>query len=222
MNENYGDDLRRELQKLRDDMGIDPDKSGLSGKKSRPSRRAEKAPKVVPARVTEEPLLVTNSPSSLAVEDKGAANPTSDIRVETSSPKPEPKAAPPQGGSSKSGSKKVRRGALIGAGVFLVAASTYGYVRFDFVTATQGIDTTLGESADRAIVIDTVDDVSRTDLVAAILPFPAEDGSDAVLIGTVFSENTETVAVYDGEVIWQIPVDDILGTVLFATATESL
>ena len=222
MTENYGDDLRREMQKLRAEMGIDPAGNAHSGKKARPSKRSEKAAKIVSARVTEAPLLVTNSPSSLTVEDKGAAKSTSDLRVETTSPKPEPKAAPPQGGSSESGSKKVRRGALIGAGVFLVAASTYGYVRFDFVTATQGIDTTLGESADRAIVIDTADDVSRTDLVAAILPFPAEDGSDAVLIGTVFSENTETVAVFDGEVIWQIPVDDILGTVLFATATESL
>jgi hypothetical protein len=118
--------------------------------------------------------------------------------------------------------KRLRLLVIVGLGLVVIGASTYGLTRFDFVTATQGIDTTLGNSANRGVVVDTADDVAPNDLVAALLPNPDEAGSDGVLIGTVFSENTETVAVYDGEVIWQIPVGNVLGTVLFATATESL
>jgi len=223
VNENYGDDLRREMQKLRVEMGISPEKSGRSVKKPRASWRVEKASKNVPPRVSEPKALVVDTPATPTVDDtKVAVNPTSDIRVESVSPAAGPKFSTPKPVNPKAIPTKLGRGALISAGVLIVAASTYGYVRFDFVTATQGIDTTLGESANRAIVIDTFADVARTDLVAAKLPYPKDDGSDAILIGTVFSDNTETVAVYDGEVIWQIPVGDVLGTVMFATATEAL
>ena len=161
MDENYGDDLRREMKKFRDEMGVKAAKSDRVEKKARPPRKA------VPI-------------------------------------------------------KRFRLLVIVGLGLIVIGASTYGVTRFDFVTATQGIDTTLGISANRGFVLDTADDVAPNDLVAALLPNSAEESLDGVLIGTVFSENTETVAVYDGEVIWQIPVGNVLGTVLFATATESL
>jgi len=161
VDEKYGDDLRREMKKFRDEMGIKPAKSDRVEKKARPLRKA------VPI-------------------------------------------------------KRFRLIAIVGLGLVVVGASTYGLTRFDFVTATQGIDTTHGISANRGFVLDTADDVAPNDLVAALLPSADEESSDGVLIGTVFSENAETVAVYDGEVIWQIPVGNVLGTVLFATATEYL
>jgi hypothetical protein len=37
----------------------------------------------------------------------------------------------------------------------------------------------------------------------------------------VFSKNDETYALYDGEVIWQIPIGSIRGKVLFAEATQT-
>jgi hypothetical protein len=161
VDENYGDDLRREMKRFRDEMGVKPARSSRSVKKEPRSRRTASA-------------------------------------------------------------KRFRLIAIVGLGLVVVGASTYGLTRFDFVTATQGIDTTLGISANRGFVLDTADDVAPNDLVAALLPNADEESLDGVLIGTVFSENTETVAVYDGEVIWQIPVGNVLGTVLFATATESL
>lgn len=226
MTENYGDDLRREMQKLRAEMGIDPAGNAHSGKKARPSKRSEKAAKVekvASSRASEEPLLVTSDSPAVAiddrVEDAASARETHD---ETRSPSPTPKISRTDAVDSKSGSKRTRLAVLAGASLLLVAASTYGYVRFDIVTAAQGIDTTFGKSVDRAVIVDTVVDVAPNDLVAALLPGSSADGESAVLIGTVFSENTETVAVYDGDIIWQIPVGDILGTVLFASATESL
>lgn len=226
MTENYGDDLRREMQKLRDDMGISPDGSARPAKKARPSKRTEKAAKVAkvtPARAVEKPPLVTNDSPVVVIDDRVEEIKTPrETPAETRSPSPQPKISRSDAIDSKSGSTRTRLAVLAGASLLLVAASTYGYVRFDIVTAAQGIETNFGNSVDRTVIVDTVVDVAPNDLVAALLPGSSADGESAVLIGTVFSENTETVAVYDGDVIWQIPVGDILGTVLFASATESL
>lgn len=226
MTDNYGDDLRREMQKLRKELGIRPDGSGRPAKKARPSKRSEKAAKVkkvAPARAIEEPSLVTTDFPEMVLEDRMVdVKSVRKTHDETRSPSPKLKISRPDAVNSKSGSTRTRLAVLAGASLLLVAASTYGYVRFDFVTAAQGIETTFGKSVDRTVIVDTVVDVAPNDLVAALLPGSSADGESAVLIGTVFSENSETVAVYDGDVIWQIPVGDILGTVLFASATESL
>jgi hypothetical protein len=39
-------------------------------------------------------------------------------------------------------------------------------------------------------------------------------------MGSVFSVNDQSYALYDGEVIWQIPLADIKGVVMFADATQ--
>lgn len=55
----------------------------------------------------------------------------------------------------------------------------------------------------------------------AVQPGSPEDAPE-LIIGTVFSSNEETYALYDGEVIWQIPLADLKGKVLFAEATQKL
>jgi hypothetical protein len=54
------------------------------------------------------------------------------------------------------------------------------------------------------------------DLVVALLP----GGQGLLIMGSVFSVNDQSYALYDGEVIWQIPLADIKGVVMFANATQ--
>jgi hypothetical protein len=48
-----------------------------------------------------------------------------------------------------------------------------------------------------------------------------DTNKEILVIGTVFSKNDQTYALYDGEVIWQITAEQIRGIVLFAEATEA-
>jgi hypothetical protein len=52
--------------------------------------------------------------------------------------------------------------------------------------------------------------------VVALLP----GGQGFLIMGSVFSVNDQSYALYDGEVIWQIPLADIKGVVMFADATQ--
>ncbi len=113
-------------------------------------------------------------------------------------------------GSNK---KKVILGA---SALVLVVLSLSLIIRFDVVTAAQGIDTTLGSSVNRTVIIDTAVTAQPEDLVVALLP----GGQGLLIMGSVFSVNDQSYALYDGEVIWQIPLADIKGVVMFANATQ--
>ena len=113
----------------------------------------------------------------------------------------------------RSNKKKIILGA---SALVIVVLSLSLIIRFDVVTASQGIETTLGSSENRTVIIDTVVTAQPEDLVVALLP-----GDQGLLImGSVFSVNDQSYALYDGEVIWQIPLGDIKGVVIFASATE--
>jgi hypothetical protein len=70
------------------------------------------------------------------------------------------------------------------------------------------------------VFIEKTDTAIQNDLIVALLPGSGD--AKTLIIGTVFSSNEETYALYDGEVIWQIPLADLKGKVLFATALESV
>jgi hypothetical protein len=103
----------------------------------------------------------------------------------------------------------------------IVTILTLGLINFTFVTVNGGIETTLGSSDNRTVLIVRADDVERSDLVVAVLRRAGAEGSDLLVLGTVFSKNDQTYALYDGEVIWQIPLGNIRGKVLFAKATQT-
>lgn len=109
--------------------------------------------------------------------------------------------------------KKVILGA---SALVLVVLSLSLILRFEIVTANQGIDTTLGSSENRTVIIDTAVTAQPEDLVVALLP----GGQGFLIMGSVFSVNDQSYALYDGEVIWQIPLADIKGVVMFADATQ--
>jgi hypothetical protein len=109
---------------------------------------------------------------------------------------------------------------LGGVGVVLLGLVIFTFARFQVVTVAQGIETTLGASGERSVLIAKASEADRNDLVVAVLPGAGVDGKEVLIMGTVFSENDETYALYDGEVIWQIPLTDIRGMVMFAQATQ--
>lgn len=113
----------------------------------------------------------------------------------------------------RSNKKKV----IFGASAFLIVVLSLSLIiRFDVVTASQGIDTTLGSSVNRTVIIDTAVTAQPEDLVVALLP----GGQGLLIMGSVFSVNDQSYALYDGEVIWQIPLADVKGVVMFADATQ--
>jgi hypothetical protein len=79
----------------------------------------------------------------------------------------------------------------------------------------------LGEAKGTQVLIQVDAAIAPNDLVVAIQPGSPEDAPE-LIIGTVFSSNEETYALYDGEVIWQIPLEDLRGKVIFAEATQKL
>jgi len=108
-------------------------------------------------------------------------------------------------------------GAAIAGIIFLFVI----WLNFGFVKVSQGIETTRGPSEDKNIFISKTDNVSREDLVVAVLPGTGVDSEELLVAGTIFSSNDEYYAIYDGEVIWQVPIDQIRGKVVFAKPTQS-
>ena len=108
--------------------------------------------------------------------------------------------------------------AIVGAVLIIVIVLL---AKFEFVTPDAGIKTSLGSAKGHSVLIEKGAAISPNDLIVAVQPGSPEDAPE-LIIGTVFSSNEETYALYDGEVIWQIPVGDLKGKVLFATATQKL
>ena len=107
---------------------------------------------------------------------------------------------------------------LISAGLILVICSVLIFIKFDLVKVTQGIETTRGTAASKTFLVINSDDFKQNDLVVAQLPGASKDD---LLIGTIFSQNEEFYALYDGEVIWQVAHKDVIGKVLFSDATQT-
>jgi hypothetical protein len=121
-------------------------------------------------------------------------------------------------GRLKISDKSVRLfGTAIASVIFLLVIS----VNFGFVKVSQGIDTTRGPSENKTMFISKTDTASSNDLVVAVLPGTGNGSEELLVMGTIFSSNEEFYAIYDGEVIWQVPFDQIRGKVLFAKPTQS-
>lgn len=115
-----------------------------------------------------------------------------------------------------------RKSVLFGGmgAIIVIILLIVGFANFAFVTTKQGIETTLGSSDGRTVLIAKGSTAAQSDLVVAVLPGTTDTDAEQLIMGTVFSMNDQTYALYDGEVIWQIPLDDVKGRVLFASATQ--
>jgi hypothetical protein len=115
--------------------------------------------------------------------------------------------------------KKITVASVVAAVVLVVVIVLLA--KFEFVTPDAGIKTSLGSAKGHSVLIEKGAAIAPNDLIVAVQPGSPEDAPE-LIIGTVFSSNEETYALYDGEVIWQIPVGDLKGKVLFAEATQKL
>jgi hypothetical protein len=115
--------------------------------------------------------------------------------------------------------KKITVASVVAAVVLLVVIVLGA--KFEYVTPNGGIETSLGDGMGTTVLIEKGAAIAPNDLIVAVQPGSPEDAPE-LIIGTVFSSNEETYALYDGEVIWQIPLADLKGKVLFATATQKL
>ncbi|MEN9955126.1 MAG: hypothetical protein RLZZ41_790 [Actinomycetota bacterium] len=103
---------------------------------------------------------------------------------------------------------------ILAIGLTLVMSLSY-------VTVGDGIETNLGSSVDRTVLTLKASEANQGDLLVASLGLDNETNEEILIMGTVFSKNDQTYALYDGEVIWQITAEQIRGKVLFAEATET-
>jgi hypothetical protein len=112
--------------------------------------------------------------------------------------------------------------AIVAGGLSVVLAVGFTLLlNLSYVSVSGGIETTLGSSEDRTVLTLKASGASQGDLLVASLGVDDETGQEILIMGTVFSMNEQTYALYDGEVIWQITAEQIRGKVLFAEATET-
>jgi hypothetical protein len=109
---------------------------------------------------------------------------------------------------------------LGGIGVTLAVLLTV-LMNLSYLTVSNGIETTLGTSENRTVLTLKSSEANQGDLIVASLGLDNETNEEILVVGTVFSKNDQTYALYDGEVIWQITAEQIRGKVLFAEATET-
>lgn len=131
------------------------------------------------------------------------------------------KAAKSFGGVLAAAAKHKKAIILGAAGAIVLIVGISLLANFKVVTVAQGIETTLGVSEGRTVIIANAETAAQNDLIVAVLPGSQNSDEETLLIGSVFSLNGETYAVYDGEVIWQVPLSDLRGKVMFASATEA-
>lgn len=117
---------------------------------------------------------------------------------------------------------KIKKSVVVIAGgaTLVVALGLTLLLNFSPVTVTSGIQTTLGSSENRSVLTLKSSDANQGDLLVASLGVDQDTNQEILVMGTVFSKNDQTYALYDGEVIWQITAEQIRGIVLFAEATE--
>lgn len=109
---------------------------------------------------------------------------------------------------------------VAGSAVVLALVVT-ALVRLEVVTVTKGIPLVSGKSTGTSVMIDKFSEVKRGDLIIGVLPGTKKDEKKTIL-GSIFSQNDQTYAIYDGEVIWQLPLRDLVGKALFVEPKTKL
>ena len=96
---------------------------------------------------------------------------------------------------------------VLSAGAILVGGlMIFGFVKFEFVTVTEGVTTSNGPSEGQRFFIEKTGSAERNDLVVGLMPGSEEGENEKLVMGTVFSKNDETFAVLGDNVVWHLPV----------------
>lgn len=118
------------------------------------------------------------------------------------------------------GTKRTRVYALAGAALVVVGLVIFLLIKFHFVTVTQGIETTAGAAAGKVVLVDALSNPKQGDLILGNIASGVMGTPEKTVMGTVFTSNAETYAVYDGKVIWQLPKSKLVGKVMFLEPTQ--
>lgn len=167
------------------------------------------SPKEKPAKAVVKPAVKKEVPKASAPEKKSPAAQLNSLPTLT---------------RTKDGKASPRTKKVIATSVAAAIVIIFGIVlvaKFEYVTPNGGINTSLGDGMGTTVLIEKGAAIEPNDLIVAVQPGSPQDAPE-LIIGTVFSSNEETYALYDGEVIWQIPLADLKGKVLFAEATQKL
>ena len=115
-----------------------------------------------------------------------------------------------------------KRNIVVGAiGVGVVAVTAFTLMTFELVTVSEGITTNHGLGDGQTVLIHKTTEAAQSDLVVGIMPGTTGTDNEEYVMGTVFSLNDETYAIYDGEVVWQVPFAELKGKVLFSTPEQT-
>lgn len=101
-------------------------------------------------------------------------------------------------------------------GAVVVVAASYVALAFDNITVSEGIRTSTGPGDGQSVLVMKTTSADQGDLVVGVMPGTGDDFETEYVMGTVFSSNEETYAIYDGEVVWQVPISQLTGKVLFS------
>lgn len=110
---------------------------------------------------------------------------------------------------------------IAAGGTLVLALVITAFVRLEVVNVSKGIPLTSGESTGSSVMIDKFATVERGDVIIGVMPGTKHEDKKT-LLGSVFSQNDQTYAIYDGEVIWQLPLEDLIGKALFVEPKTKL
>lgn len=227
-NEDINVQIDRFLQKLRED---DP-----AVAEAPPAPEPVRPKKASPAAATstpEAPLAAPAPPQKAPKKARAPQAPKAQPSViEREKPKARPRAgnafvrltgglrSAARGSGARVAPKPGVRVILIATGAVVIAVLAYGMLSIESVPISEGIATTRGPGDGQTVLIDKTTSANQGDLVVGVMPGTSGSDDEKYVMGTIFSANDETYAVYDGEVVWQVPIGDLKGKVLFASPTE--
>jgi hypothetical protein len=110
---------------------------------------------------------------------------------------------------------------IAAGGALVLALAITAFVRLEVVTVTKGMPLTSGDSTGTSVMIDKFASVERGDVIIGVMPGTKREDKKTIL-GSIFSQNDQTYAIFDGEVIWQLPLKDLVGKALFVEAKTKL
>ena len=117
-------------------------------------------------------------------------------------------------------SRPTKKIIVLAVAATIVAAASYTALSFGSLTISEGIANNFGPGNGQTVLIDKTKIAEQGDLVVGVMPGTSGTDDEKYVMGTVFSSNDQTYAVYDGNVVWQVPISELKGKVLFATPAD--
>lgn len=222
--EDINAEISRFLQKLRED---DPDAASAPEVAAPPRvKKAAPTPVVVPAG---DPAVASEAPQKPAKAVRAPRAPkVTPVAAKPTAPAPQ---KPPRESGKRlralftrpaqgNGSRPTKKIILLAAAATVVAAASYTALSVSSLTISEGITTNRGPGNGQTVLIDKTTIAEQGDLVVGVMPGTSGTDDEKYVMGTVFSANDQTYAVYDGNVVWQVPISELKGKVLFATPAD--